>query len=102
VHIDKDLVAAAATALVLAALAVDVVMLTAMLTRIAQFGSSPKKVSALGLNLLPLVHLAGTARLTACFVRGRGSFVTVERWQARVRLRPDLARARPGQTWSPW
>ena len=69
--------------LVVAGLAVNVVMLTAMLTRIAEFGSSPNKVSALGLNLLLLVHLAGTAWLTARFVRGRCSFVTVERWQTR-------------------
>ncbi|WP_324536320.1 permease prefix domain 1-containing protein [Actinotalea sp.] len=69
--------------LVLAALAVDMVMLAAMVTRIAEFGSSPNKVAALGLNVLLLVHLAGTAWLTAGFVRGRGSFAAVERWQTR-------------------
>ena len=36
--------------LVVAALAVDAVMLTAMLTRIAEFGYSPNKIAALGLN----------------------------------------------------
>ena len=40
-----------------AALAVDAVMLTAMLTRIAEFGFSPNKIAALGLNLVLLVHL---------------------------------------------
>ena len=69
--------------LVLSALAVDVVMLTAMVTRIAEFGSSPNKVAALGLNVLLLVHLAGTAWLTARFLRGRGTFAALERWQTR-------------------
>ena len=36
-------------------------MLTAMLTRIAEFGFSPNKVAALGLNLLLLVHLGVSA-----------------------------------------
>ena len=40
--------------LVLSALAVDVLMLTAMLTRIAEFGVSPNKFVALGMNLVLL------------------------------------------------
>ena len=69
--------------LVGAALAVDAVMLTAMLTRIAEFGSSPNKVAALGLNLLLLLHLIETAWLTVGFLRGRRPFAAVERWQTR-------------------
>ncbi|HEY3436188.1 MAG TPA: permease prefix domain 1-containing protein [Actinotalea sp.] len=70
-------------ALVAAALAVDVVMLAAMVTRIAELGSSPNKVAALGLNLLLLVHLGRAAWLTGGFVRRRRAFGTLERWQTR-------------------
>ena len=67
--------------LVAAALAVDAVMLTAMLTRIAEFGFSPNKIAALGLNLLLLIHLARTGWLTVGFLRGRRPFTALERWQ---------------------
>ncbi|MHA7264637.1 permease prefix domain 1-containing protein [Arthrobacter sp. TMN-37] len=69
--------------LVGAALAVDAVMLTAMLTRIAEFGFSPNKIAALGLNLLLLVHLVRAAWLTIGFLRGSRPFAAVERWQTR-------------------
>ncbi|NMR30547.1 hypothetical protein HGO92_12705 [Arthrobacter sp. SF27] len=69
--------------LVIAALAVDAVMLTAMLTRIAEFGFSPNKIAALGLNLLLLVHLLRAAWLTVGFLRGRRPFGALERWQTR-------------------
>lgn len=65
------------------ALAVDAVMLTAMLTRIAQFGTSPNKIAALGLNLLLLVHLGVSAWRSARLLRGRGTFAELERWQTR-------------------
>jgi hypothetical protein len=69
--------------LVAAALAVDAVMLTAMLTRIAEFGFSPNKIAALGLNLLLLIHLARTGWLTVGFLRGHRPFTVLERWQTR-------------------
>lgn len=69
--------------LVMAALAVNAVMLTAMLTRIAEFGYSPNKIAALGLNLLLLVHLARAAWLALEFLRGRRPFNVMERWQTR-------------------
>ncbi|WP_456824500.1 permease prefix domain 1-containing protein [Cellulomonas sp. P5_E12] len=69
--------------LVGAALAVDAVMLTAMLTRIAQFGTSPNKIAALGLNLLLLVHLGVSAWRSGRFLRGHGTFSALERWQPR-------------------
>ncbi len=69
--------------LLLAALAVDAVMLTAMLARIAEFGSSPNKIAALGLNLLLLVHLLRAAWLSLRFLRGRRRFAVLERWQTR-------------------
>lgn len=65
------------------ALAVDAVMLTAMLTRIAEFGTSPNKIAALGLNLLLLVHLGVSAWRSARFLRGHGTFSELERWQTR-------------------
>jgi hypothetical protein len=67
----------------LAALAVDAAMLAAMLTRIAEFGFSPNKIAALGLNLLLLVHLTRAGWLAVRFLRGRLPFAAVERWQTR-------------------
>ncbi|WP_418276706.1 permease prefix domain 1-containing protein [Isoptericola jiangsuensis] len=67
--------------LVCAALAVDALALTAMLTRIAEFGASPNKVAALGLNLLLLVHLVRTGWLLLGFCRHRRGFRALERWQ---------------------
>jgi hypothetical protein len=67
--------------LVISALAVNLVMLTAMLTRIAEFGTSPNKIAALGMNVLLLVNLGWSARLTAGFVQHRKSFAAIERWQ---------------------
>jgi hypothetical protein len=58
-------------------------MLTAMLARIAEFGYSPNKIAALGLNLLLLVHLVRAAWLGIGFLRGRRTFTAVERWQTR-------------------
>lgn len=69
--------------LVVAALAVDAVLLTAMLARIAEFGSSPNKAAALGLNLLLLVHLAWAGWLSLGFLRGARPFAALERWQTR-------------------
>lgn len=67
--------------LVGAALAVDAVALTAMLTRIAEFGFTANKVAALGLNLVLLVHLTWAAWLSTGFVRGQRTFGAIERWQ---------------------
>ncbi|MBD5784604.1 hypothetical protein IF650_00265 [Cellulosimicrobium terreum] len=70
-------------ALVVGALAVDAIALTAMLTRIAEFGVSPNKAVALGLNLLLLVHLVGSAVLATGFLRRRRPFDALVRWQTR-------------------
>ncbi|GAT08784.1 hypothetical protein H7I77_22105 [Mycolicibacterium novocastrense] len=69
--------------LVLSALAVDILMLAAMLIRIAEFGYSPNKVAALGLNLVLLVNLIWSAWLVLGFLRRRRPFGDVERWQTR-------------------
>ncbi|MEU4365374.1 permease prefix domain 1-containing protein [Promicromonospora sp. NPDC023987] len=69
--------------LVVAALAVDAITLSAMLTRIAEFGFSANKVAALGLNLVLLVHLVRSAWLSVGFLRGTRAFGPIERWQTR-------------------
>ncbi|MFD6157560.1 permease prefix domain 1-containing protein [Nocardia sp. NPDC060256] len=67
--------------LIISALAVDMVMLAAMASRIAEFGFTPNKAVALGMNLVLLVNLAWSVRLGFGFVRGRRGFAEVERWQ---------------------
>lgn len=69
--------------LLAAALAVDALMLAAILVRIAEFGTSPNKIAALGLNLVLLIHLIGAAWLALGFVRGRLQVAAAERWQMR-------------------
>jgi hypothetical protein len=67
--------------LVCSALAVDAVALAAIAARITEFGFTPNRVAALGENLILLVNLAWSAWLYARFLRGRGSFGALERWQ---------------------
>jgi len=70
-------------ALVVMALAVDVLMLSTMLTRIADGGVTANKVAALGLNLILMVNLAHSARLSWGFLRARTAFAALEAWQMR-------------------
>jgi hypothetical protein len=67
--------------LVTSALVVDAVALAAIAARISEFGFTPNRVAALGENLILLVNLAGTAWLYARFLRHRGAFAVLERWQ---------------------
>ena len=67
--------------LVVSALVVDGVALAAIAARISEFGFTPNRVAALGENLILLVNLAGSAWLYARFLRHRGSFAALERWQ---------------------
>ncbi|PJI93981.1 permease prefix domain 1-containing protein [Luteimicrobium subarcticum] len=67
--------------LVVAALATDVVMLAAMLTRTAEYGLSPNKVAALGLDAVLLGNLVRAAMLQRDFLRGRVRAAALERWQ---------------------
>jgi hypothetical protein len=68
-------------ALVLSALVADGVALAAISARISEFGSTPNRLAALGMNIVLLVNLAWSAWLYLRFLRGRGSFASVERWQ---------------------
>jgi hypothetical protein len=67
--------------LVISALLVDALALGAIVARISDFGFTPNRVAALGLNVILLVNLVWAAWLYARFLRGRGSFRALERWQ---------------------
>ena len=67
--------------LVVSALLADAVALWAIAARITEFGFSPNKMAALGENVILLVNLAWSAVLYIRFMRGRGSFTDLERWQ---------------------
>jgi hypothetical protein len=67
--------------LVVSALVADAVALWAIAARITEFGFSPNRVAAMGENVILLVNLAYSAVLYIRFLRGRGSFSGLERWQ---------------------
>ncbi|WP_341729475.1 permease prefix domain 1-containing protein [Brooklawnia sp.] len=70
-------------ALLIAAIGVDAVGMAAMTSRIAEFGASPNKVVALGLNVLLLIQLVWSAVLGAGFCLGRRPFAQLFGWQTR-------------------
>lgn len=67
--------------LVASALLADAVALWAIAARIGEFGFSPNRVAVLGINMILLVNLAWSAVLYLRFLRRRGSFAALERWQ---------------------
>ncbi len=67
--------------LVASALLVDAVALWSIAARISEFGFTPNRVAALGENAILLVNLAWSAVLYVRFLRGRGPFAVLERWQ---------------------
>jgi hypothetical protein len=67
--------------LLASALVADAFALAAIAARISEFGSTPNRVAALGFNLILLVNLGWSTVLYARFVRGRGAFASLERWQ---------------------
>jgi hypothetical protein len=67
--------------LIASALVVDAVALAAIASRISELGFTPNRVAALGENLILLVNLAGSAWLSAAFLRRRGPFRALEVWQ---------------------
>jgi hypothetical protein len=67
--------------LVVSALAADAVALWAIAARITEFGLTPNRVATLGMNVILLVNLTWSAVLYIRFLRRRGSFTALERWQ---------------------
>ena len=67
--------------LVIGALAVDALVLVAITSRITEFGFTANKSAALGENAILLANLAWSAWLVLEFVRNRGPFARLERWQ---------------------
>jgi hypothetical protein len=67
--------------LVISALLVDAVALWAIAARISEFGFTPNRVAAMGLNVILLVNLVWSAVLYIRFLRERRSFTGLERWQ---------------------
>lgn len=63
------------------ALLLDSMVLGEMIARIGDLGFTPNRTAALGLNILLFVSLAGSAVLSLRFIRRRGTFHSLERWQ---------------------
>ncbi|MGW5577218.1 permease prefix domain 1-containing protein [Micromonospora chokoriensis] len=69
-------------ALVVSALAIDVLVLVEITRRITDdYGSTPNRAAALGENVILLVNLAWSAWLLLTFIRRRAPFAALERWQ---------------------
>ncbi len=68
-------------ALVVSALAIDVLVLLEITGRITEYGTTPNKAAALGENVILLANLAWSAWLLLRFARRRTPFATLERWQ---------------------
>ena len=67
--------------LLISALLVDAVALWAIAARITSYGFTPNRMAALGMNVILLVNLTWSAVLYIRFLRARGSFAALERWQ---------------------
>lgn len=67
--------------LIIVALVIDVVALSAIVFRLSSFGVSPNKLAALGENVLVFINLFGLALLFVQFFRGKVSFALLEKWQ---------------------
>jgi hypothetical protein len=67
--------------LVVSALVADAVALWAIAARITEFGFTPNRTAALGMNVILLVNLGWSVVLYLRFLMGRGSFAALERWQ---------------------
>ena len=80
-HARPDIFDALQLLLLVSALIVDALALAAIAARISEFGFSANRVAALGENLILLANLSWSAYLYAGFLRGRGSFAALERWQ---------------------
>jgi hypothetical protein len=66
---------------VVAALALDLMVLGAMVARVGDLGFTPRRTAALGLNLVLLVNLARAAWLSGRFLTRRSGLHPLEHWQ---------------------
>jgi hypothetical protein len=57
------------------------VALSAIAARTAEFGFTPNRVAALGENMILLASLGWSAVLYVSFLRGKGTFASLEKWQ---------------------
>jgi hypothetical protein len=69
--------------LILAAIAIDAIALSAIIGRLSSYGASPNRIALLGENLLLLGSLVGLAVQYARFFAARVRFPVVENWTAR-------------------
>jgi hypothetical protein len=69
--------------LILVALAIDAIALSAIIGRLSSYGVSPNRIALLGENLLLLVNLLGLAAQYARFYANRARFSAVENWTVR-------------------
>jgi hypothetical protein len=67
--------------LVCTALLVDVLALWAIGSRISEFGFTPNRLAALGMNVVLLVNLAGSVAIYLRFLRGDGTISRLWEWQ---------------------
>lgn len=67
--------------MIVAALAVDILVLAAMVGRIGEFGASANRLASLGVNLVLVANLVGAGWLQLRFIAGRAGFGQLERWQ---------------------
>jgi hypothetical protein len=67
--------------LLVSGLVADAFALAAIGARISEFGFTPNRVAALGENLVLLGNLGWSTVLYVRFLRGRGPFASLERWQ---------------------
>jgi hypothetical protein len=68
-------------ALVVSAVAIDVLVLLEIIGRISEFGTTPNRAAALGENVILLANLAWSAWLALGLVWRRTPFASLERWQ---------------------
>lgn len=66
---------------VLSAIVLDGLVLASMIGRIGEYGLTPNRVAALGLNLILLLNLLGTVWFSLRHLTGRATIGGLERWQ---------------------
>jgi hypothetical protein len=68
-------------ALIVVAMIIDTIALSAILFRLSAFGITPNKLAALGENLILLINLGGLAWLYGRLFLKKTDFIKIENWQ---------------------